>query len=80
VTVGPNIPVPGEVTVQCDYAPPDTVNCFPDPSVDARCGGLKHAVFCLGGTGSLGVGCTPLSDSGSTASCAAGVEYYCCNN
>ena len=78
VTAGPNIPVPGAVAVQCDYAPLDISVCYPDPNADARCGGLRYAVLCAG-SDDLPADCTPLPESGETAACGFPVRYYCCN-
>ena len=79
MTAGPNIPVPGAVAVQCDYAPLDISVCYPNPSADARCGGLRYAVLCAGSDDVPAGFCTPLPESGETAACGFPVRYYCCN-
>jgi hypothetical protein len=77
---GTNFAVPGAIAMSCEYLIPGSGRCYADPSVDARCGGLRYAMLCTGGTDGLPDGCTPLANAGSTASCGGPLDYYCCDN
>src|SRR5262249_52664390 len=79
-TVGPGIPLPGAIQVQCNYLVRGSGACYSDPNAAGRCGGLSSAILCEGPAQNLGANCSLLPDSASTASCDTEIHDYCCDS